>query len=75
VEYIKHQQTLLGSWFGEKRQMNALGLGEIFYTIERNYIGIILLMGLIQVTKDNEIKEFLLKGKKLAENQVEVGSI
>lgn len=30
-----------------------------------------MLIGLIQVTKDKEVKEFLLKGKKLAEKQVE----
>jgi hypothetical protein len=50
----------------------VLELGEIFYTIERNYIGLLLIVGLIQVTKDKEIKEYLFKGKRLAEKQVEI---
>ncbi|HWO96087.1 MAG TPA: DUF3231 family protein [Bacillus sp. (in: firmicutes)] len=72
VEFIQKQQSLLSSWFGNKRPLNAVELGEIFYTIERNYIGLLLLMGLIQVTKDKEIKEYLIKGKKLAEKQIDI---
>lgn len=72
VEYIKEQQSLLNLWFGEKRPLNALELGEIFYTIERNYIGLLLLMGLIQVMKDTEIKKYLIKGKKLSEKQFDI---
>ncbi|MGM7723915.1 DUF3231 family protein [Metabacillus sp. Hm71] len=72
VEFMKKQQSLLSLWFGEKRPLNAIELGEIFYTIERNYIGFLLLMGLIQVMKDKEIKEYLKKGKKLSERQVDI---
>jgi hypothetical protein len=72
VEYMEKEQSLLEVWLGDKRPLNALELGEIFYTIERNYIGLILLIGLIQVTKDKEIKEYLIKGKRLAEKQVEI---
>ncbi|KMJ58053.1 sugar isomerase [Bacillus sp. LL01] len=72
VQYIQEQQTILGTWFGEKRPLNVMELGEIFYVIERNYIGMVMLMGLTQVMKDKEIKEYLEKGKELAEKQVEV---
>lgn len=72
VEYMKVEPTLLGSMFGDKRPLNVMELGEIFYAIERNYIGLVMLMGLIQVTKDKEVKEYLIKGKKLAEKQVEL---
>jgi len=72
VEYIKKQESIVGTWFSEKSPLNALELGEIFYTIERNYIGLVLLIGLIQVMKDKEIKDYLLKGKKLAEKQIYV---
>lgn len=72
VKYIEKEHSLLETWLGEKQPLNALELGEIFYTIERNYIGLLLLVGFIQITKDKEIKEHLLKGKRLAEKQVEV---
>ncbi|WP_147534563.1 DUF3231 family protein [Bacillus marasmi] len=72
IEYMEKQQSLLGLFFGEKPPLNAAELGEIFYAIERNYIGIILLMGFIQVTKDKELKEHLINGKKLSEKQIEI---
>ncbi|UNL83133.1 DUF3231 family protein [Priestia koreensis] len=71
VEYMEKQQTLFGAFFGEKRPLNSMELSEIFSTIERNYIGLLLMMGLIQVTKDQEIKAYLLKGKKLSEKQID----
>lgn len=72
VEYVQEQQTIFNTLLGNKRPLNALELGEIFYVIERNYIGIVLLIGLIQVMQDKEIKDYLEKGKKLAEKQVGV---
>ncbi|MDQ0258066.1 hypothetical protein J2S74_005530 [Evansella vedderi] len=71
VEFIQHQSSLVNTWLGEKRPLNTLEITELFIEIERNAIGIILLMGLIQVTKDKEIKDYFLKGKKLAEKQID----
>lgn len=71
VEFIQHQPTLINIWLGERRPLNCLEMTELYQDIERNANGLILLMGLIQITKDKEIKEYLLKGKKLAENQID----
>lgn len=71
VEFVQHNPSLINTWLGDKRPLNTLEIGELFAGIERNAIGLILLMGLIQVTKDKEIKNYLLKGKKLCENQLE----
>ncbi|NMO76075.1 DUF3231 family protein [Niallia alba] len=64
----------MNTWFGEKRPLNTLEIGELFAAVERNTIGLVLLMGLIQVMKDKEIKDYLLKGKKLTERQIEAFS-
>lgn len=70
-EYIR-EQSFLGKWFGEKRALSALELGEIFFVIERNYIGLLLLLGLIQVVEDKEIKQYLIRGKELSEKQINI---
>ncbi|MBW3113722.1 DUF3231 family protein [Bacillus sp. MCCB 382] len=70
IEYISHQPSLMESWLGERRPLNALELSELFFVIERNCIGIILLRGFIQTSKDKEVKEYLKKGKKLSERQI-----
>ncbi|MDF2840873.1 MAG: hypothetical protein K0Q99_1645, partial [Clostridia bacterium] len=72
VEFIQKQDSLFDKWFHDPRPLNAFELGEIFYIIERNYIGILLLMGFIQVMKDNEIKKFLIDGKDLAQKQIDI---
>ncbi|ULT59457.1 DUF3231 family protein [Neobacillus drentensis] len=71
VEFIEHHPSFINTLFGEKRPLNTLEIAEIFQDLERNAIGLVLLLGLIQVTKDKEIKEYLLKGKKLAERQID----
>jgi hypothetical protein len=71
VNFIDKQDSFLEAWLGKARPLNVFELGEIFYTIERNYIGTLLLMGFIQVVNDKEIKAYLLKGKRLAEKQIE----
>ncbi|WP_406687179.1 DUF3231 family protein [Rossellomorea vietnamensis] len=70
IGYIDHQPSLLETWLGETRPLNALELSELFFVIERNCIGIILLKGFIQTSRDKEVKEYLKKGKKLSEKQI-----
>ncbi|WP_085994321.1 DUF3231 family protein [Oceanobacillus senegalensis] len=72
VQFVRHQPSLMDTWLGEKRPLNTLEITELFAGIERNAIGLILLMGFIQVTKDKEIKDHLLKGKKLAEKKMDI---
>lgn len=72
VEFVDKVDPILDIWNSEKRPLNAFELGEIFYIIERNYIGLLLLMGFIQVTEDEEIREFLIKGKYLAQKQIDI---
>lgn len=66
------EQSFLGRWVGEQRTLSAMELGEIFFVIERNYIGLLLLLGLIQATKDKEIKAYLIRGKALGEKQIAI---
>ncbi|MBP1989161.1 DUF3231 family protein [Paenibacillus eucommiae] len=71
IEFLKKKETFISKWFEPQRSLNVLELSDMFFNIERNYFGVILLTGFIQVVKDNEIKQYLLKGKKLAEKQIE----
>ncbi|MDR3540211.1 MAG: DUF3231 family protein [Desulfosporosinus sp.] len=74
IEFIQKRESLLGTWFGKHRLLNAMELGEIFYIIERNYIGMLMLMGFIQVMHDKEIKDYLIRGKDLAQKQIDIFS-
>lgn len=67
---IVQKDSFLNGWINE-RGLNAIELGEAFFIIERNYIGMIHLLGLIQTCKDHDVKQFFIKGKKLAQKQID----
>jgi hypothetical protein len=71
VAFIEQPSSLLENWLGRGAPLNVIELDELFLAIERNCIGLLLIIGLLQVSKDKEVKEYLLKGKKLAEKQIE----
>jgi hypothetical protein len=71
VEFIRNKGTILSKWMKKDRPLNVIEISEIFYNIERNYFGLILLTAFIQVAKDGHVKRYLQKGKELAEKQIQ----
>lgn len=71
VEFIKKKELFLSKWLEIKRPLNVLEISDIFFNIERNYFALILLTAFIQVTKDKKIQQYYVKGKKLAQDQIQ----
>lgn len=69
VEYVKKQSYIIAT-IGKKRPVNAVELTEIFFNIERNYFSVLLCMGLLQVVKDKEIKNYIKDGMEISEKQI-----
>lgn len=69
VEYVKKQSYIIAA-MGKKRPLNAVELTEIFFNIERNYFSVLLCMGLLQVIKDKEIKNYIKDGMEISEKQI-----
>ncbi|MEK1829459.1 DUF3231 family protein [Priestia megaterium] len=61
---------LYSSSHGKKRPLNAVELTEIFFNIERNYFSVLLCMGLLQVIKDKEIKNYIKDGMEISKKQI-----
>ncbi|MDR6884094.1 DUF3231 family protein [Bacillus sp. 3255] len=68
--FIKKKENILSKWFGPQRTLNVMEISEMFFNIERNYFGLILLTSFIQVVKDEAIKNLLIKGKELSMDQI-----
>lgn len=68
--FIQKKENFLSKWFGPQRMLNVMEISEMFFNIERNYFGLILLTSFIQVVKDEEIKRLLIKGKELSIDQI-----
>ncbi|WP_240675909.1 DUF3231 family protein [Ammoniphilus sp. CFH 90114] len=71
VEYIQ-EESIFSGYLSKKRSLSALELTEIFLNIERNYFGLLICMGFTQVVKDEEIKRYLLNGKRICEKQIQI---
>ncbi|CAM4292125.1 DUF3231 family protein [Paenibacillus tarimensis] len=72
IEYIHKKDGILAQWMEQKRPLNVVEISEMFFNIERNYFGLVLLTALIQVTKDKVIQQYLIKGKELAQKQIRI---
>lgn len=53
----------------QQRPLNAVELSHMFSALECNNVGVALCAGFSEVVKDDDIKNFLLEGEKLAFNQ------
>ncbi|MDD9269544.1 DUF3231 family protein [Paenibacillus sp. GCM10023248] len=71
IEFIRNKETFISKWLEKQRPLNVIEISEMFFNIERNYFGLLLLTGLIQVAKDEKVKQHLVKGKQLAQKQIE----
>ncbi|MGE8203535.1 DUF3231 family protein [Heyndrickxia sp. NPDC080065] len=69
VKYIQ-KPSYINGLIHTFRPLNVNELTEIFFNIERNYFSVLLCIGLIQVVEDKEIKNYLKKGKKISEKQI-----
>jgi hypothetical protein len=65
VDFVK-KQSYLGGLFGDKRPLSALEISRIFFNAQENVLGKAFLLGYSQVVKSPEIKQFFIRGKKLA---------
>ncbi|MBM7663300.1 hypothetical protein JOC85_004172 [Bacillus mesophilus] len=75
VDFVTKHSFLTG-WFGERRPLTSVEIMNLSFNIERNDLGRALLTGFQQVAQDQDVKEFLSKGIKIASKHVEIfGSI
>ncbi|MCZ8518600.1 MULTISPECIES: DUF3231 family protein [Paenibacillus] len=70
VSFVDRKENILSRWFGPHRSLNVLEMSEMFFNIERNYFGLIMLTAFLQVVKDEKIKSLLLRGKEMSRKQI-----
>ncbi|HZK54684.1 MAG TPA: DUF3231 family protein [Desulfosporosinus sp.] len=76
VEYVHDVANYFKGLMGEKRPINALEIEQCFVTAQSKLIERTIILGLVQVVKSKILKDYLLRGKQIADKQIEVlGSI
>jgi hypothetical protein len=73
VEYIQKQSYLAG-WFGRRRPLSAIEMSNIYFNLIQNQLGRTFLMGLSQVAKSQEVREYMIRGRDISDKHVEIFS-
>jgi hypothetical protein len=71
IEYVE-KISFIDGILGMKRPLNAIELSEIFFNIERNYFSVLIMLGFAQVMEDKKLKDLIIRGKKISEQQIEL---
>jgi hypothetical protein len=71
VEYVQ-KQSYLGGWFGSLRPLNAIEISNIYFNLIQNQLGRTFLMGLNQVAKSKQVRDFMIRGRDISDKHVEI---
>ncbi|WP_286228346.1 DUF3231 family protein [Neobacillus mesonae] len=71
VEYVKKQWFMLDV-FGEKRPLVAAEVDNLFANMQRNALGVAVLIGFSQVAQDKDVKQFFLKGLEIGNKHIKL---
>ncbi|CAN7765618.1 DUF3231 family protein [Paenibacillus sp. LjRoot153] len=70
VDFIKHQSFLTG-WLGERRPLTVLEIGDITFNMIKMNLHAALKVGFIKVAKSEEVRQFIMRGHKIANKHIE----
>jgi hypothetical protein len=70
VEYVQ-KQSYLASWFGHQRPLNAIEMSNIYFNMIQNQLGRSFLMGLSQVAKSQQVRDYMIRGRDISDKHVE----
>ena len=68
-EFVK-KQRFLWDMLGEKRPLVALEVSNLYSNLQRNALGAATLIGFSQVAQDKDVKQFFLRGIKIARKHI-----
>lgn len=73
VDFVEKQQFLAG-FFGKKRSITSVEVTHLFLNVQTNSIGKALITGFAQIAKNDEVKEYLVRGKQLSQKYIDIFS-
>jgi hypothetical protein len=71
VDFVK-QQSFLTGWFGERRPLTALEIGDISFNMNKMHLHVALKVGFSQVVSSNKVRKFINRGTEISNKHVEV---
>lgn len=73
VDFVEKQHFLAG-FMGKKRALTSVEISHLFLNVQTNAIGKVLMTGFAQIAEGKDVKQFLIRGKKLSQKYIELFS-
>ncbi|WP_099364878.1 DUF3231 family protein [Fredinandcohnia onubensis] len=73
VDFVEKQHFLAG-FVGKKRALTSVEISHLFLNVQTNAIGKVLMTGFAQIVEGKDVKQFLIRGKKLSQKYIELFS-
>ena len=70
VDFVKKQSFLTG-WFGERRPLTAMEIGDITFNMTKMNLHVALKVGFSQVAKSNKVRKFINRGTKISNKHLD----
>ncbi|MDR7236604.1 DUF3231 family protein [Neobacillus drentensis] len=70
VDFVKNQSFLNG-WFGERRPLTALEIGDISFNLNKMHLHVALKVGFSQVAASNKVRKYINRGKEISNKHID----
>ncbi|MFL6557960.1 MAG: DUF3231 family protein, partial [Bacillus sp. (in: firmicutes)] len=69
VDFVKHKSFLTG-WFGERRPLTALEIGDITFNMNKMHLHVALKVGFSQVAASEKVRKFITRGMEISNKHI-----
>lgn len=73
IDFVS-KDTFLTGYFGERRPLLGVEIGNLVYNAKRNAVGQALITGFSQVVKDKQVRKYFEQGREIAGKHFEIFS-
>lgn len=73
IDFAKKQSYLAG-YLGKRRELNSIEISHIFSGLQRNLQRKTMFNGFVQVTKSEQVRKYMERGKQIAYKHIEIFS-
>jgi hypothetical protein len=65
IDFVEHQSFLSG-WFGERRPLTAMEIGDIFFNMNKMHLHAAMKVGFCQVASSNKVRKYIKRGLEIS---------
>jgi hypothetical protein len=69
ADFVKHQSFLTG-WFGERRPLTGMEIGDITFNMNKMHLHVALKVGFSQVASSKKVRQYINRGMEISQKHI-----